>query len=85
MQLLKKEGFKLSPEVTATFDGLKQTLSTTPIFQHLDVEKPFIVNCDASSFGFRAVLHQGDGALAFFHHLFVTCHLKCWGKIFSNP
>ena len=39
-------------------------------------DRPFVVDCDASGAGFGAVLHQGDGALAFFSRPFAPRHLK---------
>jgi hypothetical protein len=40
-----------------------------------DFTKHFMVDCDASSVGFGVVLHQGDGAIAFFsrHHVTRNC------------
>ena len=58
------------------FDGLKHTLCMAPVIHLPDFDKPFMVDCVASGSGFGAVLHQGDGALAFFSQLFVAHHLK---------
>jgi hypothetical protein len=41
-----------------------------------DFDRPFIVDCDASGAGFGAVLHQGDGPLAYFSRPFTARHLK---------
>jgi hypothetical protein len=40
----------------------------------LDFDKLFVVGCDPSGTEFGAVLHQGDGPLAFFTHPFTACH-----------
>jgi hypothetical protein len=74
--LLKKEAFSWTPEAKAAFDALKQALSTAPLLQLPDFDKVFLVDCDASSSGFGAVLHQGAGALAFFSRPFAARHLK---------
>ena len=42
------------------FDKLKQRLSSTPIFQLPDWNKPFVVRSDASDIGIGAVLLQED-------------------------
>jgi hypothetical protein len=74
--LLKKEGFVWSPKATAAFDALKRALSTASVLQLPDFNKPFLVDCDASVSGFRAVLHQGDDTLVFFSHPFTARHHK---------
>lgn len=74
-KLLKKEGFAWTPEAMAAFDGLKLALSTAPVLQLLDFGWPFTMDYDSDS-GFGAVLHQGDGALAFFSLPFVAQYLK---------
>jgi hypothetical protein len=65
-QLLKKEAFAWSSEATTTFTTLKQVLTTGPVLQLSDFDKPFIVNCDASGTGFSAILHQEAGPIAFY-------------------
>jgi hypothetical protein len=41
-----------------------------------DFDMPFVVNCDISGIGFGAVLHQGEGPLAFFSRPFAARHHK---------
>jgi hypothetical protein len=41
-----------------------------------DFDMPFVVDCDASGIGFGAVLHQGEGPLAFFSRPFAARHHK---------
>jgi len=60
-QLLRKDCFRWTELATTAFEQLKQVLSTAPVLQLPDFNKPFIVECDASSVGFGAVLHQGAG------------------------
>lgn len=76
MQLLKKEGFTWSPKATTTFDVLKQALSSALVLQLPNFDKPFFMDYDVSGSGFWVVLHQGDGALAFFSRPFVERHHK---------
>ena len=64
--LLKREAFKWNDDAEAAFIQLKQSLMTAPLLQMSDFTKKFVVDCDASGTGFGAVLHQGDGAIAFF-------------------
>jgi hypothetical protein len=49
------------------FRALKAALTTGPVLQMLDFDKPFTVDTDASGSGFGAVLHQGAGPLAVRH------------------
>jgi hypothetical protein len=64
--LLKKEGFSWSTEADAAFETLKLAVTATPILAMPDFAKPFVVECDASSHGFRAVLIQDGHPIAFF-------------------
>jgi len=74
--LLKREAFLWSSAATEAFDALKQALTTAPVLQLPDFDKPFIVDCDASGTGFGAVLHQGDGPIAFFSRSVAPQHAK---------
>jgi hypothetical protein len=47
-----------------------------PVLQMSDFSSPFMVDCDASGIGFGAILHQGEGPLAFFSHHFAARHHK---------
>ncbi|XP_066384913.1 uncharacterized protein [Miscanthus floridulus] len=64
--LLHKEGFSWTPEATAAFTTLKTAVTTAPVLALLDFNCAFIVECDASSYGFGAVLLQDQHPLAFF-------------------
>jgi len=74
--LLKREAFLWSSAATEAFDALKQALTTAPVLQLPDFDKPFIIDCDASGTGFGAVLHQGDGPIAFFSRSVAPQHAK---------
>lgn len=74
--LLKREAFAWTPQADAAFLALKKALSSAPILHLPDFTKRFIVDCDASSVGFGAVLHQGDGAVAFFSRAVAPHHAK---------
>jgi transposase InsO family protein len=75
-QLLRKDNFRWSDDATAAFTALKTALATAPMLHLSDFTKPFMVDCDASSTGFGAVLHQGAGALAFYSKPFAARHMK---------
>lgn len=74
--LLKKDSFSWSPSAHQAFNDLKRALMTAPLLQLPDFSKQFVVDCDASGSGFGAVLHQGDGAIAFFSRAVAPHHAK---------
>ena len=55
----------LSPEAKGTFNTLKQKCMTAPVLAFADLEKPFLLETDASALGLGAVLQQvqADGKL----------------------
>jgi hypothetical protein len=74
--LLKRESFHWTPEAAEAFTLLKQALITAPFLQMPDFTRRFIVDCGASGVGFGAVLHQGEGAIAFFSRPVAPHHQK---------
>jgi hypothetical protein len=65
-QLLRKERFRSTTEAEDAFRRLQRALTTAPVLRLPVFDKAFIVECDASGTGFGAVLHQGEGTVAFF-------------------
>jgi hypothetical protein len=74
--LLKREAFMWSDDAERAFVDLKRALMTAPLLQLPDFSKKFVVDCDASGSGFGAVLHQGDGAIAYFSRAVAPQHAK---------
>jgi hypothetical protein len=74
--LLKRDAFCWSPNADRAFQDLKQALTSAPLLQLPNFDKKFIAECDASGFGFGAVLHQGDGPIAFFSRAVAPHHAK---------
>jgi hypothetical protein len=63
--LLKKEGFSWPEAANAAFQALKKAVTTAPVLALPDFSQQFVVECDASTYGFGAVL-QGQHPIAFF-------------------
>jgi hypothetical protein len=63
--LLKKNSFHWNEESEKCFRNLKESMSTTTVLATPDFSKPFIIECDASSFGIRAVMMQDGHPIAF--------------------
>lgn len=64
--LLKKEGFLWSDDATSAFQALKTAVTSAAVLILPDFSKPFVVECDASSHGFGAVLIQDKHPVAYF-------------------
>jgi hypothetical protein len=64
--LLRKEGFSWTAEAAAAFAALKDAVTAAPVLTMPGFAKPFVVECDASSHGFGAVLVQDSHPIAFF-------------------
>jgi hypothetical protein len=64
--LLRKEGFSWTEEAAAAFAALKDAVTAAPVLAMPDFAKPFVVECDASSHGFGAVLVQDSHPIALF-------------------
>jgi hypothetical protein len=56
MALLKKEGFLWSSDATEAFDALKEAIIVVPVLALLELDRSFVVECDASTHGFGTVL-----------------------------
>jgi hypothetical protein len=74
--LLKRDAFQWTDEAAEAFCQMKQSLLTAPLLQLPDFTKRFFIDCDASGSRFGAVLHQGDGAIAFFSRPVSRHHQK---------
>ena len=59
--LLKKGAvYTFGPECVTAFSQLKEALSSAPVLAHPDLNRSFIIECDASSIGYGACLSQED-------------------------
>jgi hypothetical protein len=54
--LLKKEAFAWTEAASTAFSALKTTVTTAPVLALPDFTEPFVVERDASTYGFRAIL-----------------------------
>jgi hypothetical protein len=64
--LLKKDGFSWNDKVVAAFQALKAAVTSAPVLALPDFARPFVVECDASTYGFGAVLIQDKHPIAYF-------------------
>jgi hypothetical protein len=63
---LLNEGFSWNGEAHTAFQALKTAVTSAPVLALLDFTKGFIVECDASTHGFGAVLLQEHHPIAYF-------------------
>jgi len=64
--LLKSTKFSWNLQADTAFTQLKQIMTTTPVLQLPDFNKPFYLETDASAIAVGAVLSQAGHPLAFF-------------------
>jgi hypothetical protein len=65
-KLLEKDTkFKSSLQCEEVFLTMKNLLTTAPVLDEPDIEKPFDVYCDASDTGIGGVLMQDGQAIAY--------------------
>jgi hypothetical protein len=65
-ELLEKgKTFEWTPRHEASFQELKKRLTTTPVLNMSDIEKPFLIYCDASGQGLGCVLMQDDHVVVY--------------------
>jgi hypothetical protein len=72
--LLKKEWFSWNDDVATAFLALTGAVTSAPVLALPNFTKPFIMECDASTYGFRAVLIQEGHPIAFFSRPVAPCH-----------
>jgi len=65
--LRKNTSFKMGEEELASFNQLKLSLSSSPVLKLFDQKSATEVHCDASMYGYGAVLLQKDSADQEFH------------------
>jgi hypothetical protein len=73
-KLLCKERFQSTPDTEDAFHTLQHALTLALILRLPAFDKEFIVECDVSSSGIGAVLHQGEGAVAYFSRQMAPRH-----------
>jgi hypothetical protein len=62
MHLLKKgQAFKWTDKCTTALDKLINIVTSDPVLQRADQEKPFELEVDVSQFALGVILYQRDG------------------------
>jgi hypothetical protein len=64
--LLKKDGFSWKDEAAAAFQALKAAVTSAPVLALPDFARPFVIECDALTYGFGAVLIQDKHPITYF-------------------
>jgi hypothetical protein len=88
---LLKEGFMWTDEATAAFTALKAVVTSAPVLALPDFGRPFVVECDASTHGFGAVLLQDKHPIPYFsrsvtlrHHSLAATGARTYGVVDSR-
>lgn len=55
------EEFKVTDDMSTTFQDLEEKLHSPPVLRFPDFEAPFLTEMDASSVGVRVILSQKNG------------------------
>jgi hypothetical protein len=86
--LLLKEGFTWNDDAAAAFSALKGAVTLAPVLALPDFAKPFVVECDALTYGFCAVLVQDGHPITFYsrsvaprHHSLVAYERELIGLV----
>lgn len=74
--LLRKNCFKRSHDVTIAFEKLKKDLTTAPILTFPDFSQPFIVECVELYMRIGAILQQDALLISFYNHTLAQRHQK---------
>ncbi|RVW71121.1 Transposon Tf2-12 polyprotein [Vitis vinifera] len=64
--LLRKDAFNWTPEVTVAFDALKSAMVAAPVLRLPDFNETFVIKTDASNVGIGAVLMQAGHPISYF-------------------
>ena len=56
-----KTRFIWTVDCQKSFESLKEAMTSTPVLRYPDLQKPFLLDCDASGHSIGAVLSQEDG------------------------
>jgi hypothetical protein len=64
--LLKKDDFSWNDKAAAAFQALKAAVTSAPVLALPDFARPFVIECDASTYGFGAILIQDKHPIAYF-------------------
>ena len=65
IDLTNKGSFSWSEESQAAFEKFKEIMSSCPVLALPDFTQPFVLECDTSGEGIRAVLMQNNHPIAF--------------------